>query len=202
MKAATNLQLFIHCILYIYIYIYLQVFSNYFLYFLLFHQKKQEILQKMMCFVVYFCKSHRICGGFSEFHAFSCVSIAKRAVFVCISIKTHHFTAFRSVFQRKYIHRNGNGEFQRHFVAEQPTQKQNRGCKTFFSRNIPRHPDNATRLAVWRITLIFHKNFCIIYIQGKGKNKFPEPKIYRKRGLFMHNRQNDFMFEYFIKGLD
>ena len=83
-----------------------------------------------------------------------------------------------------------------------PTQKRKGGCRTFFSRNMPRHPDNAIRLAVWRITLIFHKNFCIIYIQGKGKNEFPEPKIYRKRGLFMHNRQNDFMFEYFIKGLD
>ena len=86
------------------------------------------------------------------------------------------FYAFHSVFAKISLCGNDNGELIDHFDAEQPTQKRNGVCKTFFSHNIPRHPDNAIRLAAWRITLIFHKNFCIIYIQGKGKNKFPEPK--------------------------
>jgi len=39
----------------------------------------------------------------------------------------------------------------------------------------PPPPGYALRLAVWRITLIFHKNFCIIFIQGKGKKQVFHP---------------------------
>ena len=41
--------------------------------------------------VVYFCKTHRIYGGFREYHLFSRVSLAKRAVFNRICTKTHCF---------------------------------------------------------------------------------------------------------------
>ena len=44
----------------------------------------------------------------------------------------------------------------------------------------PPPPGYALRLAVWRITLIFHKNFCIIFIQGKGKNKYSTLEKFKK----------------------
>ena len=131
---------FSYIVFYIYIYIYIQVFSNLFSNFLLFHQKKQEILQKMMCFAVYFYKSHRICGGFREICVFSCVSIVKRTVFVCIPAKLHHFIAFYSVFTEITLFGNDNGEFMRHLVAGLSTHNRHQREKKFVSRNTPRHP--------------------------------------------------------------
>ena len=45
------------------------------------------------------------------------------------------------------------------------------GYAKLFSPEIYPPPDNAIRLAAWRSFLIFHKNFCILYIQGKEKRK-------------------------------
>ena len=85
-------------------------------------------------------------------------------------LDTAHFEKITQISRR-----NGHGEFADHFGVTQTTRKHIGVCKTFFSHNIPRHPDNSARLSVWRSLLIFYIIFCIIYIQGKEKSEFPEP---------------------------
>jgi len=46
-------------------------------------------------------------------------------------------------------------------------------AKLFSPENTPATYKAFIRLAAWRITLIFIKNFCIIYIQGKEKRNIP-----------------------------
>ena len=108
----------------------------------------------------------------------------------CISVNLHRFFVFHSVFLQKRSNGNDNGKFSDHFDAEQTTRKRNGVCKTFFSHNTTRHPDNAMRLAVWRPFLIFHKNFCIIYIRSKGKDKLFRNKNYEKKEI---------LYEHFTK---
>ena len=109
-----------------------------------------------------------------------CVFLQKRT-------KTNHFPAFsrifrafHSVFAEISLCGNDNGEFTHDFVAEQTTHTRHRCKNKSASRNIPPPPGYALRLAVWRITLIFHKNFCIIFIQGKGKNKYSTLEKFKK----------------------
>lgn len=137
-------------------------------------------------FVAEFHKTHRTRGGFYKYHSFLC-EFPKNAY---ISIVPHRFTAFRSVFLQKRSNGNDNGKFTDHFDAKQTTRKRNGVCKTFFSHNTTRHPDNAMRLAVWRSFLIFHKNFCIIYIQSKGKDK-----LFR----YINYEKKEILHEYFTK---
>ena len=61
--------------------------------------------------------------------------------------------------------------------------------QNLFLPKYARHPDNATRLAVWRPFLIFHKKFVIIYIQCKGKNKYStlEKLKNKKEDIIMSN---------------
>lgn len=169
------------------IYIYLQDISNIFLCFLRFHQKKGCFLRNMTEFVAEFHKTHRTRGGFRKYHSFlrefpkKCVYFYRYASFRCILL----------CFPAKRSSGNDNGKFTDHFDAKQTTRKRNGVCKTFFSRNITRHPDNAMRLAVWRSFLIFHKNFCIIYIQSKGKNKlFRYTNFEKKEILYAHFTQS------------
>ena len=93
---------------------------------------------------------------------------------------TRIFHAFLSVFAEITLFGNDNGEFTRDFVAEQATHTRHRCKNKAASRNIPPPPGYALRLAVWRITLIFHKHFCIIFIQGKGKNKYSTLEKFKK----------------------
>ena len=142
---------FSYIVFYIYIYIYSSVFQHFYI-------KSAKYTKK------------RVIS--SENDRNHCVFSRKRTKTNHFSAFSRIFHAFRSVFAEISLCGNDNGEFTHDFVAEQTTHTRHRCKNKSASPNIPPPPGYALRLAVWRITLIFHKNFCIIFIQGKGKNKY------------------------------
>ena len=159
MKVVSKLQLFLHCILYIYIYIYSCVFQH-------FHAKSAKYTKKQAI-------PRENSGNHCEF-------LRKRTKTSRSDALSRIFRAFRSIFVEISLCGNDNGEFTHDFVSEQTTHTRHRCKNKSASRNIPPPPGYALRLAVWRITLIFHKNFCIIFIQGKGKNKYSTLEKFKK----------------------